>query len=82
MPQAFLSRINVDPEICDGNAHIRGTTIEVAAIMDKLAYGATIDEIIGDWPVLTLIDLQSAAAYAAQLIREANAQGLGTNNEQ
>ena len=82
MPQVFLSRIIVEPDVCNGNAHIRGTTVEVAAILDKIARGATIHEIIGDWPVLTLIDLQSAAAYAAKLIREANAQGMGSYSEE
>lgn len=65
-----LSRIVVDPDVCAGRPHISGTTIEVATLLDALAQGATVEEILGDYPVLLPLDFQAAAAYSAQLIRQ------------
>ena len=68
--EAHLSRIVVDPHICAGRPHVSGTTIEVAMLLDALAQGATVEEILGDYPVLVPLDFQAAAAYAAELIRQ------------
>ena len=70
MADVYLSRIVVDPELCEGQPHVTGTTIEVAKILDALAQGATVDEILGAYPVLSPLDLQAAAAFAAIVIRE------------
>lgn len=70
MAEAYLSRIVIDPAICEGRPHISGTTIEVATLWDDLAHGATVDEILGDHPVLVPLDFQAAAAFSAQLIRQ------------
>lgn len=69
MSDIYLSRIVVDPEICGGQPHITGTTIEVAKILEALAQGATVEEILGDHPVLSPLDLQAAAAFSAIVIR-------------
>lgn len=70
MADVHLSRIVINPAICGGRPHISGTTIEVAALLDDLAQGATVEEILGDHPVLVPLDFQAAAAYSAQLIRQ------------
>jgi len=70
MAEAHLSRIVIDPAICEGQPHISGTTIEVATLLDGLAQGATVDELMGDYPVLTPLDFQAAAAFSAKFIRQ------------
>ncbi len=42
----------------------------VSVILDNLAEGLTPDEIVADYPPLTLIDIRAAIAYAAALARE------------
>jgi len=42
----------------------------VSVILDNLAEGLTPDEIVADYPPLTLIDIRVAIAYAAALARE------------
>jgi uncharacterized protein (DUF433 family) len=58
-------RIAVDPAICGGRPHIRGTRVRVADVLDMLAAGATAGEIVEDYPYLAPEDVAAALAYAA-----------------
>jgi uncharacterized protein (DUF433 family) len=62
--------ISVDPDICHGKAHIKGTRIMVSVILDNLAAGATSEEILQSYPTLTPEAIQAAISYAAELSRE------------
>jgi uncharacterized protein (DUF433 family) len=66
----WRERIVIDPMICHGAATIRGTRIMVSVILDNLAAGASHDEIMASYPSLTLLDIQAAVAYAAEIARE------------
>ncbi|MBE2221159.1 MAG: DUF433 domain-containing protein [Anaerolineae bacterium] len=66
----WTERITVDPEICHGQACIRGTRVMVSIILDNLAAGATIPEILQSYPSLSTEDVQAAISYAATLTRE------------
>ena len=63
-------RVTVDPEVCGGRPCIRDTRIEIAIILDGLAEGLTIEDIIDHYPQLTREDIQAALAYAAELAHE------------
>ena len=58
-------RILVDPAICGGRPHIRGTRVRVSDILDMLAAGATPSEILADYPYLGEADLRAALAWGA-----------------
>ena len=62
--------ISVDPEVCHGQACIRGTRIMVSIILDNLAAGLSPEEILKSYPSLSGDDVQAAIAYAAELVRE------------
>ena len=62
--------ITVDPNVCHGKACIKGTRIMVSVVLDNLAAGATVDEIIHSYPSLTREAVQAAISYAAELTRE------------
>ena len=66
----LLERISVDPAVCFGKPCIRGTRIWVSLLLDFLASGATIDEILADYPHLTREDVLAAIAYGAEMSRE------------
>ena len=66
----LLQRISVDPNVCFGKPCIRGTRIWVSLILDFLAAGMTIDEIIGEYPHLNTEDILAAIAYGAEMSRE------------
>ena len=65
-----LSRIAVDPRICFGKPCVRGTRIWVSLLLDFLASGATIEEILEDYPQLKREDILAAIAYGAEMSRE------------
>ena len=67
---ALLSRISIDPAICFGKPCIRGHRIWVSLILDLLAYGATIEEILEDYVGLQREDIYACIAYGAEMSRE------------
>lgn len=66
----WKKRITVDSDICHGKACIKGTRIMVAVVLDNLAAGSSIKEIIKNYPSLKDDDILAAIAYAAELARE------------
>ena len=62
--------ITVDPLVCHGKACIKGTRIMVSVVLDNLAAGLMVDEILSDYPGLTREAIQATVAYAAELARE------------
>ncbi len=66
----LLQRITIDPAICFGKPCIRGTRIWVSLILDFLANGMTIEEILEEYPQLTREDVLAAIAYGAEMARE------------
>lgn len=70
MNNDWRKRISVDPEVCHGKPCIRGTRIFISVILDNLAAGQTIDQVIESYPGLTTEDIQAALSYAAELAHE------------
>jgi uncharacterized protein (DUF433 family) len=68
--EELLNRISINPNICFGKPCIRGHRIWVSLILDLLAAGMTSDEIIEDYPGLTIEDVQACIAYGAEMARE------------
>ncbi len=66
----LLKRISIDPNICFGKPCIRGTRLWVSLILDLLANGVTLDELLVEYPQLVLPDIYAAIAYGAELARE------------
>lgn len=62
--------IAVDSAILHGQAHIRGTRVPVSVVLDCVAAGMTDDEILDEYPTLSLEGMRAAAAYGAALARE------------
>ncbi len=66
----WRERIVTDPEVCHGQACIKGTRIMASVVLDNLAAGASEEEILRSYPSLTPADIRAAIAYAADLARE------------
>lgn len=66
----LLKRISINPNVCFGKPCIRGTRIWVSLILDFLANGMTIAEILEEYPHLTEEDIRAAIAYGAEMSRE------------
>jgi uncharacterized protein (DUF433 family) len=60
-----LDRITTDPSICHGKPTIRGLRYPVETLLDLLASGMTIEEVLGDYPDLERDDLLAALEFEA-----------------
>ena len=67
---SLLQRISIDPGVCFGKPCIRGTRIWVSLLLDFLADGMSIEEILAEYPQLTEEDVRAAIAYGAEMSRE------------
>lgn len=67
-------RIRIDPAIMDGMPCIRGTRIPVRMILDYLAEGATLSEILQQYPQLTEEDVRAAIAFGAYAVGQWSSQ--------
>lgn len=61
----FASYIFIDPEVRFGKPCLKGTRIAVGDILQLLAQGATHEEILSDFPLLTEQHILAALAFAA-----------------
>jgi len=62
----YLDRITVEAGKRGGKPCIRGLRITVYDILDYLAGGMTPEQIVADFPELTLDDIRAAIHFAAQ----------------
>lgn len=59
-----------DPQICGGEPVIKGTRVTLRTILASLAEGASVQEIIEDFPTLKEEDVRAAIAFAAASAEE------------
>jgi uncharacterized protein (DUF433 family) len=68
MPQTLITS---DPKIMMGKPTLTGTRITVELILEKLAAGETVDQILSEHPRLTAEGIRAAIAFAADVLRAA-----------
>ena len=73
MDNNLLQRITLNPEVCNGKPTIRNMRFTVAQMLELMASGMTIEEILTDYPYLEQEDLHACLLYAARI---ANAQSV------
>ena len=61
-----MDRITINPKIRSGKPTILGTRITVTDILEYLAGGMKEDEILADFPDLSLEDVRAALSFAAE----------------
>jgi uncharacterized protein (DUF433 family) len=64
--QHLLERITLDPNIMTGKPVIRGTRLTVEFILNLLAHGSTVNEILSEYDGLTGEDIQACLLFAAR----------------
>ncbi len=64
----LLDRIAVDPKVMLGKPVVRGTRITVELILERLAGGATFDELLDAYPHLKREDILSALSFASHAL--------------
>ena len=68
--EELLQRISINPDICFGKPCIRGHRIWVSLILDLLAGGANIEEILDQYAGVTREDVLACIAYGSEMSRE------------
>ena len=65
----LLDRITIDPGICHGKPTIRGLRYPVDAILEYLAGGDSVEDVLAEFPDLEREDLQACIQFAAQSLK-------------
>ena len=63
-------RISIDPQICHGQACVKGTRVPVYQIVRMLANGDTADDLLKEYPSLKQEDIWACLDYTASLAEE------------
>ncbi len=66
----LLQRISVDPNVCFGKPCIKGHRIWVSLVLDLLAGGDSIEQVLASYPQLSHEDVLACIAYGAAMSRE------------
>jgi uncharacterized protein (DUF433 family) len=66
----LLARITLDPKVMVGKAVIKGTRLTVEYILNLLAHGATVTEILEEYDGLTEQDIQACLLFAARALED------------
>ena len=61
-------RIIVNPDVCNGKPVIRGTRITAQTILEFLAAGDSVDDVLDEYPSLEREDVQACFDYASKLM--------------
>ena len=62
-----MDRIEIDPKKLGGKPVIKGTRIPVYLILEMLANGMSVEEILREYPELTEEDVREAIKYASKI---------------
>jgi uncharacterized protein (DUF433 family) len=65
----LLKRISINPKVCFGKPCIRGRRIWVSLILDLIAGGMTIEDVMKEYD-LERDDVLACVAYGAEMSRE------------
>jgi uncharacterized protein (DUF433 family) len=66
----YQDRIVRDPHMVGGQAVFKGTRVTLRTVLASLAEGATVEDILRDFPTLCDADVRAAIAFAAASAEE------------
>jgi uncharacterized protein (DUF433 family) len=65
----LLSRITVDSEICHGKPTVRGLRYPVETILEYLAGGDSVDDLLAEFPDLQREDILACLEFSGQMLK-------------
>jgi uncharacterized protein (DUF433 family) len=61
-------RISIDPDVCNGRPVVRGTRIAVQTVLEFLAAGDSVEDVLEEYPSLSRADVQACLDYASRVM--------------
>ena len=68
--QELMKRLSLDPKVMLGKPVIRGTRLTVEYVLDRLAHGATPDDLVAEYDGLTQDDISACLLFAKQSLSD------------
>ena len=68
--QELLARITLDPKVMVGKPVIKGTRLTVEYVLNLLAHGATVEEILEEYEGLAREDIQACILFATKSLED------------
>ncbi len=75
--EQLLERIVIDPKVMVGKPVIRGTRLTVEYILNLMAHGATVDDILQEYADLTPEDIRACILFAKKSLESTTFMPLG-----
>lgn len=72
MSASLLQRITIHPEVCHGKPVIRDTRMMVESILEYIAGGDTIEDLLKEFTYIERDDILASIAYAAKVMHYKN----------
>ncbi len=66
----YLAHFERNPGVCGGEWVIKGTRVPVRTLLASLAEGASIEDILADFPTVGAEDVRAVIAFAAAAVQE------------
>ena len=61
-------RISIKPDVCNGRPAVRGTRITVQTVLEFLAAGDSVEDVLAEYPRLTRAEWQACLDYASRVM--------------
>jgi len=68
--EELLERVVIDPNVLAGKPVIKGTRIPVYLIIELIASGMTVRNVLKEYPELNEDDVKAALLYASKLLEK------------
>jgi uncharacterized protein (DUF433 family) len=64
-----MNRIVIDPDICNGQPTIRGTRIAARTVLEFLAAGDSVEDVLEEYPSLSREDVLACIGLSSELMK-------------
>lgn len=68
MVLVMSERISIQADTCNGRPVVRGTRVAVQTVLEFLAAGDSIEDVLAEYPSLVREDVQACLDYASRLM--------------
>ena len=64
-----MKRITVDPDVCNGQPVLQGTRITAQTVLEILAAGDSVEDVLEEYPSLAREDILECMRFSSELMK-------------